>query len=120
MKNPFFKKTNNVKFNDLLSLLNLKKQTINFIVNDIKELQTASKKDISFFNSIKYLDFLKKTKSRLVITDKKLRKLVPIKVIEVPNVLLAVSKIASLFYPDSLNDHLNTEINFLKKKIMKI
>ena len=71
MENPFFKKKKNVKINDILSLLNLEKQKVNYRVNDIKELETAKKNDITFFNSIKYLEFVKKTKSKLVITNKK-------------------------------------------------
>ena len=71
MKNPFFKKKNNIKLNDILTSLNLRKQKVNYIVNDIKELQTALKKDITFFNSLRYLDLLKKTKSKLVISNKR-------------------------------------------------
>ncbi len=118
MKNVFFKKINNIKLNDILSLLNLKKQKKNYKINDIKELQSGTNKDISFFNSAKYLDSLKKTKSKFVITNKKFLHIVPkkIKAIEVPNVLLAVAKVTSLFYPDSLNDKLNMDINYYNKK----
>ena len=98
MKNLFYKKKNNIKLNDILSSLNLNKQKINYIVSDIKELQTASNKDISFFNSIKYLDLLKKTKSKLIITDKKFQQIIPkkIKSILVSNVLLAVALTGTL------------------------
>ena len=71
MENPFFKKKKNIKINDILIALNLKTQKINFLLNDIKELGSANKNDITFFNSIKYLELLKKTQSRLVITSKK-------------------------------------------------
>ena len=77
MKNPFFKKKNNIKINDILRNLNLKRQKINFAVEDIKELDNASKKDISFFHSNKYLDKLKKTNSRLIITSKKFINIIP-------------------------------------------
>ena len=50
MDNPFFKRKTNIKINDILSLLNLKKQKVNYRVNDIKELDTAKKNDITFFN----------------------------------------------------------------------
>ena len=117
MKNPFFKKQNNVKLNDILLSLNLNKQKTNYVINDIKELQTASNKDLTFFNSIKYLDLLKKTKSKIVITDLKLQPLVPkkIKVIAVKNVMLAVAEITSLFYPDSLSDNLDLDIDYINK-----
>ena len=111
MDNPFFKKKKNVKINDILSLLNLEKQKVNYRVNDIKELETAKKNDITFFNSTKYLEFITKTKSRLVITHKKFLSVIPpqIYTIEVPNVLVAVSYITSLFYPNSVND--NSDFN---------
>ena len=71
MSNPFFKKKRNIKLNDILASLGIKKQKINFKVNDIKEIESASKTDITFFNSLQYLELIKKTKSNLVITNKK-------------------------------------------------
>ena len=71
MKNSFFKKKNNIFVNDILKTLKIKKNQINYKVNDIKELETASKNDVTFFHSIKYLELLKKTKSNLIITNKK-------------------------------------------------
>ena len=99
MKNPFFKKKKSIKFNKILSSLNLKKRKINYDLEDIKEINAASKNDITFFHSIKYLDALKKTKSRFIITNKKYLSLIPKKIntIEVLNVLLTVSKVTSLF-----------------------
>ena len=121
MKNPFFNKRKNIKINDILVSLDLKKQKVNYLVNDIKELDTAEKSDISFFNSIKYLEFLKKTKSRLVITNKKFRNIVPSKiyVIEVENVLLAISHITTLFYPNSVNDNADFEVSSINKNDFK-
>ena len=46
MKNLFFKK-NNLKINDILKVLNLKKKK-NIKINDIKELETAGNNDITF------------------------------------------------------------------------
>ena len=117
MKYSFFKKNNNIKINDILGLLNLKKHKENRKINNIKELQTASKKDISFFHSIKYLDLLKKTKTEFIITNKKLIKYVPkkINIIEVSNVLLSTAKITSLFYPNALNDNFDPEVEFVDK-----
>ena len=121
MDNPFFKKKNNVKINDILSLLNLDKQKVNYRVNDIKELETAKKNDITFFNSIKYLELIKKTQSRLVITSKKFTNLIPskINVIEVENVLLAISCITSLFYPKSVNDNSDFDVRRINKDDFK-
>ena len=44
MKNPFFKKVKNIKINDILITLDLKKQKVNYLVNDIKTLESAEKK----------------------------------------------------------------------------
>ena len=60
MKNLFFKKKNNLKINDILKVLNLKQLKKNIFIDDIKELDSAGNNDITFFNSIKYLDALKK------------------------------------------------------------
>ena len=46
MKNIFFKKNNNIKINDILLTLNLKKQKDNYIVKDIKDLDNANKQNI--------------------------------------------------------------------------
>ena len=77
MENKFFKKRKVVKINDILSCLNLEKKNKNFRVNDIKDLDLANKNDISFFNSKKYLHFLNKTKSNLIIVEKKNISLLP-------------------------------------------
>ena len=118
MQNPFFKKTKNIKINDILSILDIKKQKKNYIVNDVKELETASVKDISFFHSLKYLNSLKKTKSKLILTNKKFVNSIPknIEIIEVSNVNLAVSKITSLFYPNALEDIFDIEVKPIDKK----
>ena len=118
MTNLFFKKKNNIKINDILLSLKIKKYKKNISINDIKELKTANKNDITFFNSIKYKKLVEKTKSQLIITNKKLINFVPnrIKIIEVENVLLAVAKITSLFYPDSIEDTPDYKLSSIDKK----
>ena len=119
MANPFFKKTKNIKLNDVLVSLKLEKQKNNFVINDIKDLETANKNDITFFHSIKYLQLIKKTKSNLVVSSRKFTNVIPkrIKVIEVENILLSVAKITSLFYPSSINDFSDLKvINIDNKK----
>ena len=117
MKNNFFKKKINIKINDILLAINFKKQKINYKVKDIKELETALKDDISFFHSIKYKELIKKTKSKIIITNKKFKNIIPkeINIIEVNNVLLTVAKITSLFYPTALNDNFDGEVNYANK-----
>ena len=118
MENPFFKKTDNIKINDILFSLNLKKQSINYTVRDIKELDIASKDDISFFHTKKYLESVKKTKSKLIITSQKFMNFIPkkIKVIKVENVLLSVARITSLFYPKAFEDSVDYEVESLVNK----
>ena len=118
MKNLFFKKKNNIFLNDILKILKLKKKQINFKVNDIKDLETASKNDISFFHSLKYLELLKKTKSNLIITNKKFSNYIPKKrkIFEVENVLLSVAKITSIFYPNAIDDIFDVNLKNIDKK----
>ncbi len=123
MKNIFFKKKKYLEINHILLNLELKKLKTNLQIKDIKELMTASKDDITFFHSIKYLDLLKKTKSKFVITNKKFSNVIPkkINVIEVSNVLLSVAKITSLFYPQALKDNFDLNVmNVDKKKYPKL
>ena len=121
MKNPFFKKKNNVEINDILKCIGQKKSKNNSKVNDISDLESASKNDISFFHSRKYLEKIKNTKSRLVITNQKLKKIVPknIRIILVSNVLLATAKVTSLFYPDALDDIFDDGVFPINKKKFK-
>ena len=118
MSNIFFKKNKNVKINDILACLKLKKSSKNIKVNDIHDLVDANKNDISFFHSKKYLDFVANTKAKIIITNSKLKKLLPQKlyIIEVQNVLLSVAKVTSLFYPNALNDTFDINVSKINKK----
>ena len=121
MKNHFFKKKNNVKINDILKCIDQKKIQNNYKVNVISDLENAGKNDISFFHSSKYLEKIKNTNSKLVISNQKLKKIIPkgIKIILVPNVLLSVAKVTSLFYPDSLDDTFDNDVLPINKKMFK-
>ncbi len=121
MTNQFYKKKNGIKLNDILLELGKNKQKFNPVIKDIKELETATKFDITFFNSINYLNILKVSKTQTIITNKKFLHLIPkkIKVIEVSNVLLSVYKITSLFYPDSLKENYDTEVSIIENKKYK-
>ena len=106
MTNLFFKKIKNIKINDILFNLRLKKNKKNVSINDIKELDAAGINDITFFHSIRYLESLKKTKAKYIITSKKFKNIIPKKfiIIEVSNILVSVANIALLFYPNALKD----------------
>ena len=123
MKNIFFKKKNNLKINDILKCLNLEKSKNNFYVNDIRDLTEAGKNDVTFLHSKKYSNAAKNTKSKLIITNQKLKTILSNKIyiIEVDNILLSVAKITELFYPSSLDENFDinaTKVN--KKKFSKI
>ena len=121
MKNPFFKKKNNVDINDILQCIGQKKSKNNYKVNDIADLENASKNDITFFHTRKYLEKIKNTKCKLVITNPKLEKIVPrrIRIILVSNVLLATAKVTSLFYPEALDDIFDDDVFPINNKKFK-
>ncbi len=119
MKNLFFKKKKNLKINEILNSLEIKKERIDYLINDICELDHAKKNDITFFHSINYLESLKKTKSNFILTNKKFSSFIPKqkKIILVKNVLLSVYKITSLFYPNALDDIFDQTVKPIKKKL---
>ena len=121
MSNPFFKKKNNVEINDILQCIGQKKSKNNYKVNNISDLENAGKNDITFFHARKYLDKIKNTKCKLVITNPKLKKIIPknIRIILVSNVLLSTAKVTSLFYPDALNDTFDDDVLPIKNKKFK-
>ena len=106
-KNIFFKKKN-IKIGTIYSKKNIKK---NFLINDIKDLESAKLNDVSFLHSKKYFKLVENTKSKIIITNPKFKTLVPKNkyIIEVHDVLLSVAKITSIFYPNSLDDNLSNQ-----------
>ena len=106
IKNPFFKKNNNIYLNDILKILGKNKENKKIKINDISDLSSASVNDISFISSLKYLDILKKTKAKFVIANEPHSRKIKYfcKPIIVKNVLKSIYDITKLFYPDSLND----------------
>ena len=114
-KNIFYKKINKVSLKKIckeLKIPNIKKS--NFYLNDIKTLDEANTNDITFLHNSKYLDYLPKVKSNFVITTSRLKKYIFNKnLLIVDNVLIGVSKITKLFYPNSLDE------NFITRKLIK-
>ncbi|MBL6786126.1 MAG: UDP-3-O-(3-hydroxymyristoyl)glucosamine N-acyltransferase [Candidatus Pelagibacter bacterium] len=99
----FFKKKN-IHFKKLFPSLNLKKD---FLVNDVKPLGLASKKEITFFDSINYKKNAITTKASACITTQKLEKFLPKNVnkIIVKNVLFELARIIKIVYPFSDIDY---------------
>jgi UDP-3-O-[3-hydroxymyristoyl] glucosamine N-acyltransferase len=123
MINPFFKNNGPLKISDILQLINLDdfKITNDQKINDIKDLSTSEKNDITFFHSKKYKDIAKKTKASFCITTKSLQDELPknCRPLVVNNVLASTSKVTSKFYPSSVKDNFDItakDINETKLK----
>ncbi len=97
-KGPFY-------LNDLSDELSDKNNKLK--ISDIKTLDRATKKDITFFNSIDYKSDAEKTKAGACVTTKNLEEYLPkgcIKIL-VKNVLFSTAKISKKFYPDADLDY---------------
>ena len=112
MINPFFQNRGPFKIDKILSSINVENNFENLDVEifDIKDLVTASIKEITFFHSKKYETMASTTKAGYCLTTKKLSKILPknCKPIEVDNVLVSTAMITSMFYPDSITDDFDT------------
>ncbi len=76
-------------------------------ISDIKTLEKAGKKDLTFFSSINYKSCAIKTKAAVCITTKNLEQYLPescIKIV-VKNVLYSTAKISKKFYPNADLDY---------------
>ena len=122
-KNPFFLKQKSIYLSDILKVLGKKSKKKNIKIDNISDLITASANDISFINNLKYLDILKKSKAKYIISSKihfdKIKDFCfPI---IVKNVLKSVYSVTKLFYPDSLNDAVDYNVSYPDiKKFKKI
>ena len=112
-KNRFFKKKKYIYLSNILNILGLDRIYKNIKINNVAALNVANKNDISFFNSLKYIDLLKNTKAGHVFVHKNHAKIVKkyCNPIIVKNVLIAVSQLTELLYPDSLNDSTDFSLN---------
>tara|TARA_B100000787_G_scaffold6336_1_gene4727 strand:- start:3698 stop:4684 length:987 start_codon:yes stop_codon:yes gene_type:complete len=115
MNNPFFKNHGPFKLSKLLenyseyeNLLKDISKDDNFI-SDVKNLNEATSKDLTFFHSIKYKDLAVKTNAYACITKSDFLHLLPDACIKIScdNVLLLTAVITAKFYPDSITDNNN-------------
>jgi len=109
MINPFFKNNGPFKISDILQLLNIDVLKIDNDqkINDIKDLLSSQKNDITFFHSKKYNDIAKNTKASFCITTENLKNELSKSCtpLVVENVMVSTSKVSSKFYPSSINDN---------------
>jgi len=127
MSNPFFKNYGPFLVSDILKIINIETDNVKKDVElkDIKDLYSSNNTDITFFHSKKYSEIAKNTKASFCITTESLKKELPTPCVPlvVENVLLSVSKITSMFYPDAINDNFDesvidiNETNFKDKVI---
>ena len=123
MKNPFFKNVGPYSIDQLLKKLqivnykNYKKDKI----FDISDLSSSTSKDMTFFHSKKYSSIASKTKASYCITLKNLSEFLPksCKPIIVDNVLLTISQITKIFYPESIEDEFDKSVKDLSKTSFK-
>ena len=101
--NLFFKKKK-IKINSILNSNYIKK---NFIIEDVKPLNTAKKNDLSFFDSVKYRIQAEKTKAGACITTQKLEKFLPKNTerLIVKNVLYELANALRKIYPKADIDY---------------
>ena len=111
MNSIFFFKKKNIKLSKIYPKLKIKED---FIINSVKPLKDAQRKDITFFDSITYLSDLKKTKAKICITSEKLKKHLPknLDLVIVKNVLFELAKVVKLIYPFADVDY--PELNLIK------
>jgi UDP-3-O-[3-hydroxymyristoyl] glucosamine N-acyltransferase len=114
VNNPFFKNHGPFKIENLLEfsgLLNIENYKDDLIY-DVKDLNSANNKELTFFHSKKYSLVAAKTKASYCITLKSLKDHLPkeCKKIFVDNVLLSIAQITSKFYPESVNDNFDATV----------
>ncbi|WP_440697502.1 UDP-3-O-(3-hydroxymyristoyl)glucosamine N-acyltransferase [Candidatus Pelagibacter sp. HIMB1709] len=123
MSNPFFINKGPLTIGIILNSINTKSNFDNLdsVVFDVKDLVTASNKDITFFHSKKYEPVASTTKAGYCLTTKKLSHILPknCKPIEVENVLVSTAVITSKFYPDSITDDFDVSASNIEKTPFK-
>ena len=123
MKNPFFKNFGPIRINILLKKLEIE-NIENFKddkIFDVKDLLSATSKDLSFFHSNNYSRYASLTKASYCVTLKNLAHHLPksCKKIIVDNVLLNIARITKEFYPGSINDDFDNSVKEINKTLFK-
>ncbi|MDB9792750.1 UDP-3-O-(3-hydroxymyristoyl)glucosamine N-acyltransferase [Candidatus Pelagibacter sp.] len=119
MNNPFFKNKGPFKIEKILSSIKVESSSKNLDTEifDIKDLVTASNKDITFFHSKKYEFVASTTKASYCLTTNTLSNILPknCKPIEVDNVLVSTAMVTSMFYPDAITDDFDAHATNIEK-----
>ena len=119
MTNPFFKNYGPIKLKNIYKFLNINNDNKDNKIKifDVKDLNSATIKDITFFHSNKYKSQASITKAAACITTKNLHHLLPNKCekIIVENVLISTAKVTEVLYPDSVNDDFDDSVKEISK-----
>ena len=123
MINPFFLNTGPFNIEKLLSKINIENSE-NYVkdkIFDVKDLISATNKDLTFFHSKRYSSLASTTKASYCVTLENLSQFLPdtCKRIIVKNVLLTIAKITKEFYPKSLTDEFDDTVNEISKSSFK-
>ena len=96
-KTNFFERKGPFSINSLFKNLKLKKKNI----FDIKDLKSATNNDLTFLDSLDYINIAKNTQAFVCLTTEKLKKYLPANCepIIVGNVLFELCKVIRIFYP---------------------
>ena len=114
MINPFFKNTGPHNLDFLIKAIDLKNEDYPEVkINDIKDLNSSQKNEITFLHSRKYSDLAKKTKASYCLTSENFKSFLPnnCKPIITDKVLLHTAQITKIFYPDSITDDYDNTVN---------
>ena len=114
--NLFFENEGPFSISDVFSNL-----SVNDKIYDVKTLNNATKNDLTFFDSIIYLNYAKKTKAKFCITNEKLKDYLPktCTAIIVKNVLFELCNVTKKFYPNADVDCLDNNLEIPKKDLYK-
>ena len=119
MQNPFLKNSGPIKVDKLLKnsgINNINKYNKDKIY-DVKDLLSATNKDLTFFHSKNYSSMASSTKALYCVTLENLSNYLPksCKKIVVDNVLLSMASITKEFYPNSLVDDFDNSVKEINK-----
>ena len=123
MINPFFKNTGPFNIKKLLNIVNIENSEnySNDKIFDIKDLFSATNKDLTFFHSKRYSLLASTTKASYCVTLENLSEFLPrsCKKIIVENVLLVMANITKEFYPNSITDEFDDSVKEISKTSFK-
>ena len=122
MVNPFFKNTGPHNLNYLLKAVGLRYNNFSEVkINDVKDLNSSKKNEITFLHSRKYSELAKKTKASYCLTSENFKSFLPnnCKAIITDKVLLHTAQITKIFYPDSITDNYDNTVKDIDETELK-